>query len=112
MRLFLGRGVRLEWSLSAAALGLVWMASVEAQQAPSSASASPANGAVAQPETANGFKLEASGEGQSSGKLELEEIVVTAQKRSATVLETPLSITAVSGADILRSRPDRFRNAH
>ena len=85
MRLFLGRGARLlEWSLCAAALGLVWMASVDAQQ------------------------LEASGEGQSGDKLELEEIVVTAQKRSATVLETPMSITAVSGADIQARGPADF----
>lgn len=31
---------------------------------------------------------------------QLDEIVITAQKRVSTVLETPISITAVSGADI------------
>jgi outer membrane receptor protein involved in Fe transport len=70
------------WSLSAAVLGLVWMASVGAQQT-----------------------LSTGGE-QSNDKL--EEIVVTAAKRSATVLETPISITAISGADIQARGPTDF----
>lgn len=82
MSLFSRRSARLVWSCSAAAFGLVWMASVGAQQ------------------TAG------TGAEQSSDKL--EEIVVTAAKRSATVLETPISITAISGADIQARGPTDF----
>jgi iron complex outermembrane receptor protein len=82
MGLLSRRSARLVWSLSAAALGLAWVASVGAQQ--------PLN----------------TGGGQSSDKL--EEIVVTAAKRSATVLETPISVTAISGADIQARGPTDF----
>jgi iron complex outermembrane receptor protein len=82
MSLLSRRSARLPWSLSVAALGLVWIANVGAQQTLSV------------------------GEGQSSDKL--EEIVVTAAKRSSTVLETPISITAISGADIQARGPTDF----
>ena len=84
MSLFLRRSARLAWSLSVAALGLVWIANVGAQQTLSA------------------------GEGQPSDKL--EEIVVTAAKRSSTVLETPISITAISGADIQARGPTDFNS--
>lgn len=38
-----------------------------------------------------------------SGAAELQEIVVTAQRRSSTVLKTPLAITAVSGDSLVQS---------
>jgi iron complex outermembrane receptor protein len=82
MSLFSRRSARLVWSFSASTLGLVWISSVGAQQTVST------------------------GGGQSSDKL--EEIVVTAAKRSETVLETPLSVTAISGADIQARGPTDF----
>lgn len=84
MSLFSRRSARRVWSLSAAALGLVWMASAGAQQA-----------------------LSTDGEQPSD---QIEEIVVTAAKRSATVLETPISITAISGADIQARGPTDFNS--
>jgi outer membrane receptor protein involved in Fe transport len=84
MSLFSRRNARREWSLSAAALSLVWMASVGAQEVLST------------------------GEGQPGDQV--EEIVVTAAKRSATVLETPISITAISGADIQARGPTDFNS--
>jgi outer membrane receptor protein involved in Fe transport len=68
--------------LSAAVLGLSAVPAASAQQAGSTAAASPAT----------------SGDGQPGSQL--AEIVVTASKRSATVLETPISITAIKGSDI------------
>jgi iron complex outermembrane recepter protein len=38
----------------------------------------------------------------AAGSTELQEVVVTATKRTTTLQETPISITAVSGDDILR----------
>jgi iron complex outermembrane receptor protein len=37
-----------------------------------------------------------------TGAGELEQIVVTAEKRVSTVLQTPISITAVSGDELLQ----------
>lgn len=82
MSLFLGRGTCLLGSLSAAALGMAGVPGASAQQTGGSAAESSA----------------ISGDGQSP--IKLEEITVTASKRSATVLETPISITAISGSDI------------
>ena len=84
MSLFSRRNACRVWSWSAAALGLAWMASAGAQQAPST------------------------GEGQATEQL--EEIVVTSAKRSASVLETPLSVTAISGADIQARGPTDFNS--
>jgi len=43
----------------------------------------------------------AAGDSDDSGSSSLEEVVVTAQKRISTVQTTPISITAVSGEDLL-----------
>ena len=54
--------------------------------------------AVAGPNPAAAGPAAPEGEGSRSG--ELEEIVVTAEKRESTVQATPISITAVSAADL------------
>src|SRR5579859_72001 len=46
-----------------------------------------------------GLALGASAANQG-GSDELQEIVVTAEKRESTVLKTPISITAISGEDL------------
>ena len=50
--------------------------------------------------TGTAFAQQAATEGVNKGD-QLEEITVTAQKRESTVETTPISITALSGADLL-----------
>ena len=79
--------VRHIWTFGTAAIGLIWMPSVGAQQSAGTPS---------------------SDAGQPT--LELKQIVVTAAKRRETVLETPISMTAISGADIQSHGPTDFNS--
>jgi iron complex outermembrane receptor protein len=84
--------------LTVAALAVMWTTAATAQQTTNIASQAGTSSA------ATGDNSTVSGGSQPI----LAEIVVTAEKRSSTVLATPLSLTAISGADIQARGPTDF----
>lgn len=95
------------WSVPLVALGVVSWTMASAQPASAAASGTGAAAAVAPALILAGSSADASA---ANTQPVLGEIVVTASKRRETVLATPISITAITGASIQSRGPADFRS--